>query len=198
MRRYDFSISNSARRCSSQSVASEAHSNSSRLGEKNRRSSCAVISCLNRGYAVRSIEVTTRHRPQTTLNITTNGTGPNGWRATNAQGFKIPHCPFDAYLGHTPTGHLPYGATHTGHLPYGATHTGHLPYGATHTGHLPYGATHTGHLLYRATHWYGVSVVRSVRVARVVVGSWPFRAAFRLRRRRSIPLRRRRSSGGAR
>ncbi len=49
LRRYDFSISSSASRCSSQSVASAAHSSSSRLGEKNRCSSCAVISRLNRG-----------------------------------------------------------------------------------------------------------------------------------------------------
>ena len=48
------------------------------VGEKNRCSSCAVISRLNRGYAVRSIDVTTHPRPQTTLNITTNDTEPNG------------------------------------------------------------------------------------------------------------------------
>ncbi|MGY3681480.1 hypothetical protein ACVWXU_005103 [Streptomyces sp. TE33382] len=42
VRRYDFSISNSAGRCSSQFVAPVAHSSSSRLGEK-RSSSCAVI-----------------------------------------------------------------------------------------------------------------------------------------------------------
>ncbi|GHI84891.1 hypothetical protein Sxan_22550 [Streptomyces xanthophaeus] len=40
-----------------------------------------MISRLNRGYAVRSIEVTTHPRLQTMVNITTNDTEPNGWRA---------------------------------------------------------------------------------------------------------------------
>lgn len=40
-----------------------AHSTSSRLGAKNRRSSCAVISRLNRGYAVLSIEVKAHPAP---------------------------------------------------------------------------------------------------------------------------------------
>lgn len=57
MRWYDFSASSSAGRCPSESVLSAAHCTSSRLGEKNRCSSCAVISGLNRGYAVRSIDV---------------------------------------------------------------------------------------------------------------------------------------------
>ncbi|MEU5400572.1 hypothetical protein ABZ348_14925 [Streptomyces sp. NPDC005963] len=36
------------------------------------------ISRLNRGYAVRSIEVTTHLRRQTTVNTTTNDTAPDG------------------------------------------------------------------------------------------------------------------------
>jgi len=78
IRRYDFNIRSRASRCSSESVASAAHSSSSRVGEKNRCSSCAVISRLNRGYAVRSIDVTTHPRTRTTLNITTNDTALNG------------------------------------------------------------------------------------------------------------------------
>jgi hypothetical protein len=78
MRWYDFSISSRVSRCSSPSVAPSAHSSSPRVGEKNRCSSCAVISRLNRRYAVRSIEVTTHPRRQTMVNITTNDTRPNG------------------------------------------------------------------------------------------------------------------------
>ncbi|MFF3822125.1 hypothetical protein ACFYYD_37130 [Streptomyces bluensis] len=73
---YDFSTSNWASRCSSQSVRAVAHSTSSRPGAKNKCSSCAVISRLNRGYAVLSRSQLTP--PRMTSNVTTNDAEPNG------------------------------------------------------------------------------------------------------------------------